>query len=160
MKLLRTAVAIGTLLLGVSAVAQDPAPTCADVLAKMHLEATDAAKERFKDLEGSCMGVVERNGELFMTTKMVVRNVSGNNVTLYLPATDRTFRVRAESGSRLMIGNTRVRPRDLNRGQELNMYVSVAEFTQPVIQEIAFATESEEIIIAPVVVVTAMPTTG
>jgi hypothetical protein len=151
---------MGTLLLGVSAVAEDSDMSCADVLAKMRLEATPEALERFKDLEGSCMGVVERDGELFMTTKMVVRNVTGNNVTLYLPATDRTFRVRAEAGKRFMIGNTRVRARDLNRGQELHLYVSVAEFTQPVIEKIAFATESEEIIIAPVVVVAAMPTTG
>ena len=106
------------------------------------------------------MGVVERDGELFMHTKMVIRRVRGNNITIYLPATDRTFDVQTTSTARVKIGSNRVRIRDLSRGQELNIYVSVDEFTQPIIDEIAFETETEEMVIAPAVIAAALPTTG
>jgi hypothetical protein len=60
-----------------------------------------AAKERFADLSGSCLGVVDRDGALYMHTKMVVRRVRGNKVTLYLPATDTTLEITPDSDARL-----------------------------------------------------------
>ena len=107
------------------------------------------------------MGVVDRDGTLFMHTKMVVRRVSGNTVTIYLPATDRTFDVQTRTNARIRIGNNRVRISTLNRGQELNIYIPVDEFTQPIIDEVAFETEVEdELVLAPAVLAPALPTTG
>lgn len=166
MKILRTATltaaALFGTLVGMQALAAEPnyTMTCDEVITKLNREATEAGKARFADLEGSCMGVVERDGELFMHTKMVIRRVRGNTVTIYLPATDRTFDVETTSTSRVKVGNNRVRIRDLNSGQELNIYVSVDEFTQPIIDEVHFETETEELVVAPAVVVAALPTTG
>ncbi|MCZ6644249.1 MAG: hypothetical protein O7F71_21950 [Gammaproteobacteria bacterium] len=44
--------------------------------------------------------------------------------------------------------------------QELNIYVAVDEFTQPIIGEVAFVTETEEIVVVPAVIAPALPTTG
>jgi hypothetical protein len=106
--------------------------------------------------------VVERDGQLFMHTKVVVRRVRSNTVTLFVPATDRTFDVETQPDQRITLGGERVRPRNLVRGQELNIYVPVEQFTQPVIQEVAFESEaSEEVLVpAPAKVAEALPTTG
>ena len=134
--------------------------SCDEIIAQMNREATAEARERFKDLEGSCEGVVERDGELFMTTRMIVRRVTPGAVTLFLPATDETIRVETDSSTRFMSNGRMRRTRDLSRGDELNIYVSVEEFTQPIIDEVALPTETEEIVVKTVVIVAALPTTG
>ena len=161
MKILRTAILIVAATLSANALAVEYTMSCDEVITKLNREATDAAKSRFVDLEGSCMGVIVRDGELVLHTKMVVRAVRGNEITIYLPATDRTFKVDADPKSRLIIAGRKVRPRDLNRGQELNIYVSVDEFTQPIIDEVAFETEEpDEIVVVVAVLAPALPTTG
>ena len=96
-----------------------------------------------------------------MHTEIVIRRVRGNVVTIYVPATDRTFEVNTQSNTRVKIGSNRVRVSTLSRGQALNIYVPVDEFTQPIIDEVAFETDVEdEIIIAPAVLAPALPTTG
>jgi hypothetical protein len=135
--------------------------TCDEIIAQMNREATPEALERFKDLRGSCEGVVEKDGELFMTTRMVVRRVTPSAVTLFLPATDETIRVETDSSTRVMSNGRMRRTRDLSRGDELNIYVSVEEFTQPIIDEVALPQETvEETVEVPAVVVAALPTTG
>lgn len=119
-----------------------------------------AAKERFADLSGSCLGVVDRDGALYMHTKMVVRRVRGNKVTLYLPATDTTLEITPDSDARLLINGRKVRPRTLVRGQELSLYVSIDKFTQPIIDEIVLPTDTDELVAAPAQLVAALPTTG
>lgn len=126
-------------------------------------EATAEAKERFADLTGSCEGVYEINGKLYVRSAAVVRRVLGNAVTLYLPQTDHTFKVDADPEGRVLMGNKKVRPRDLMRGDEIGIYLSVDEFGKEKAQEIAFATDeehTEEIVVAPVETVEALPTTG
>ena len=132
MKVIRTATFIVAATIGCTVYAAEPeyAMTCEEVITKLNREVTDEARARFADLEGSCMGVVDRDGELYMYTKMVIRRVRGNTVTIYLPATDRTFDVQAASNARVRIGSNRVRVSTLNRGQELNIYLSVEELTQ------------------------------
>jgi hypothetical protein len=146
--------------LSANALAVEYTMSCDDVVTKLNLEATGEAKARFADMEGSCLGVVERDGNLYMHTKMVIRRVRGNNITIYLPATDETFTVRPDPAARVVIAGRKVRPRDLARGQELNFYVSVDEFTQPVIDEVAFETETDEIVVSPAAITAALPTTG
>ncbi len=163
MRVIRTALIFAIATIGFSAHAAEPeyVMSCEDVITQLHREATAEAKARFADLAGSCLGVVERDDELYMHTKMVVRRLSGSKVTLYLPATDRTFEVDTSFNERVRIGNNRVRVRDLSRGQELNLYIAVDEFTQPIIEEVAFETDVEdEIVVAPAVMAAALPTTG
>jgi hypothetical protein len=93
MNVLRTAFVAAACMVGANAAAVEYTMTCDEVLTRNDLEITEAAKERFSELQGACMGVVERDGELYMHTQMVVRRVSGSKVTLYLPASDHTFEV-------------------------------------------------------------------
>ena len=162
MKLLPTAAAVGIALFSTSvfAAADDYVMSCDEVITKLNREVTDEARARFVNLAGSCLGVVERNEALYMHTKVVVRRVSRRAVTLYLPATDRTFEVTPDASARVMINGRKTRTRDLVRGQELQIYILVDKFTQPIIDEIAFETETNEFVSAPAVIAPALPTTG
>ncbi len=161
MNAMKGAIALTVAAFGANALAaEDYTMTCDEVITKLNLEATAAAKDRFADLSGSCLGVVERDGDLYMHTKVVVRRASSRRVTLDVPATDRTFDIAPEPGARVTIAGRKERVRDLPRGQELNIYIAVDEFTQPIIDEIAFETETEEFVLAPAVVAAALPTTG
>ena len=163
MKLFKTIV-VACAFSAVTAYAVDPVKsdiTC-DQLADKY-EATAEAKERFADLAGSCEAVYDINGSLYVRSHAVVRQVRGNKVRLYLPATDHTFEVSASSDGRVLVGGRKIRPRDLNRGDEIGIYLSVDKFAEEKVDEIAFATpeeHAEEIVIAPVEEVAALPTTG
>ena len=163
MKLLKTIV-VACAFSAVSAYAVDPVrseTTCAQL--GDTYEATADAKERFADLAGSCEGVYEIDGALFVRTHAVVRNRRGNTVRLYLPATDHTFEVTAGEDSRVWIGGRKMRVRSLNRGDEIGIYLSVDKFAQERVTEVAFATEDdhvEAVVVAPVEEVEALPTTG
>ncbi len=156
-------VLVGALLaaqtMGVAA-QDDYVMTCNEYLAREGRQVTDEARARFANLAGSCMGVVERDGGLYMHTKMVVRAVRGGEVTLYLPASDRTFSVRPDSSARVEIAGRKVRPRDLSRGDELNLYIAAEKFTQPMIDEVAFTTEDDRTVTATATATAALPTTG
>ncbi len=160
LKRILTGTGVGMLISMTVQAAPEYAMSCSDVIDKLNREATAEAQERFVDLEGSCMGVVDRGGNLYMHTKMVVRRVRGSKVTLYLPATDRTIEIEPGEDARVEIEGRKVRPRSLQRGQELNLYVSVDKFTQPVIDEIVLPTETDELISSPAEVAPALPTTG
>ena len=129
-------------------------------------EATADALERFADLQGACDGVYTIDDALYVRTQAVIRSRSGGKVTLYLPATDHTFSVTPDSSGRVWVGNRKVRVRDLNRGDELGIYLSVDKLaTERVVTSVAFATEdthTEEIIEVEIEeeVVEALPTTG
>ncbi len=121
---------------------------------------TPEALQRFPDLRGACEAVVERNGELYGQFRAVVRRASSSSITLYLPATDHTFRVRPQSGARVLLGGTKARPRDLTRGQEIRIYLSTTAFATSNIEEVALVTESDLIIEHTVEPVDTLPTTG
>ena len=163
MKLIKTLV-VASAFCAVSAYAVEPVrseTTCAELGDKY--EATAEAKERFADLAGSCDGVYEINGKTYVRSAAVVRQIRGSKVRLYLPATDHTFEVSAQSDGRVLVGNRKMRVRDLNRGDEIGIYLSVDKFAEEKVDEIAFATEEEhveEIMVAPVEEIEALPTTG
>jgi hypothetical protein len=159
MKALKTALIAFAGLASANAMAVEYTMTCEEALTRLDLEVTDEARERLGELEGACMGVVERDGELYMHTEMIVRRVRGSTLTMYLPATDHTFQVKPDFNQRVQIGNSRVRARDLNSGQSLNLYVPINAITQPVIRQIAFE-EDESLVVAPATAVAALPTTG
>ena len=163
MKLIKTLVA-ATAFCAVSAYALEPVRseiTCAELGEKY--EATAEALERFADLAGSCEGVYDIDGELFVRSQAVIRQKWGNKVRLYLPATDHTFEVQAQPDGRVWVGGRKMRVRDMNRGDEIGIYLSVDKFAEEKVDEIAFATEDDhvdEIVVAPVETVEALPTTG
>ena len=159
MKSLKTALITLAAFASANAFAVEYTMTCEEALTGMDLEVTQEARARFSELQGSCMGVVDRDGELYMHTEMVVRRVRGNTVTLYLPATDHTFSITPDSSQRVQIGNRKVRARDLVRGQSLNLYVAINSITQSTIKEVAFD-EEESITVVPTAPVAALPTTG
>lgn len=158
-RMLATAVA-ATISFQAFAEEQEYVMSCAELAADMSLEITDEGRERFANLAGSCMGIVDRDGALYMHTSMVVRRVRGNTVTLYIPANDTTIEVEPDSDARVDIGGQKMRPRDLSRGQELDLFVSVDKFTQPVLDEIMMPTESGELVPAAAAPAAALPTTG
>ena len=164
MKLIQSIV-VACAFTAVSAYAVDPVrseTTCAQL--GEQYEVTAEAKERFADLAGACEGIYEIDGSTYARTHAVVRQVRGNKVRLYLPATDHTFEVAADSSGRVWVGGRKIRPRDLNRGDEIGIYLSVDKFaTERMIEEIALVTADEveeEIVIVPVEEVAALPTTG
>ena len=163
MKFIKTLV-VASAFCAVSAYAVEPVRsevTCAELADKY--EVTAEARERFADLAGSCEGVYDINGSLYARSQAVVRQQWGNKVRLYLPATDHTFEVEAESDGRVLVGNRKMRVRDLSRGDTIGIYLSVDKFAEEKVDEIAFATEDEhveEIMVAPVQEVEALPTTG
>ena len=163
MKLIKTLV-VACAFSAVSAYAVDPVKldtTCAEVGEKY--AATAEAKERFADLVGTCEGIYEINGVEYARAQAVVRQVRGNRVRLYMPATDHTFEVAADASGRVWIGNRKVRPRDLNRGDEIGIYLAISAFAEERVTEVALVTEddhSEEVVTVEVEEVAALPTTG
>ena len=167
MKLIKTLV-VACAFSAVSAYAIDPVKTdvtCAEIGEKYAI--TEEAKERFADLVGTCEGIYDINGRQYARTAAVVRQVRGSKVRLYLPATDHTFDVTAESDGRVWIGDRKVSARDLQRGDEIGIYLSVDKFTEEKVTEIAMVTEdthAEEVVTVEVEEieeeVVALPTTG
>ena len=154
MKTLRLLILVA-LFVGANASAQEmTALSCND------FRPTDEAIERFPDLLGACEGIVERDGELYAKFRAVVRRVWGNNVTLYLPATKKTFTAKPDSSHRVLIEGRKTRVRDLQRGQEIRIYLAVNEFSKPDIQEVAFVTEEDVVVEVTIEEVEALPTTA
>ena len=159
-----TALVVACMFFTASAYAVDPvrSETTCEQLAETYAP-TAAAKERFSELEGSCEGVYEVDGHLYVRSQAVIRARTGNRVKLYLPATDHTFEVNAEADGRVWVGSRKMRVRDMNRGDEIGIYLSVEQFAEERVEEIAFVTEDdhvEDIVLAPVEEVVALPTTG
>ena len=143
--------------LAVNAWAEEPVTTA---LSCDDFKPTAEALERFKNLKGACEAVVERNGELYGQFRAVVRRASSSSVVLYLPATDHTFTVTPESDARVLLGGRKVRTRELVRGQEIQIYLRVASFSTPDVEEISLVTDSEVMIQHIVTPVAALPTTA
>jgi len=163
MKLIKTLV-VACAFSAVSAYAVDPVrseTTCAQLGDKY--EATAEAKERFADLAGSCEGVYDIDGKMYVRSQAIIRQIRGSKVRLYLPATDHTFEVTANSNGRVWVGGRKLRVRDMSRGDEIGIYLSVDKFAEKKVDEIAFVTADEDdepIISVEVEEVAALPTTG
>ena len=161
--LIRTAI-VATVFGASSAFAVDPQPadiTCEQLGEKYEL--TAEGEERFADLRGACDGVYEVDGNRYVRVEAVIRSMRGGKVRLSLPATDHTFEVTPDPSGRVWVGGRKMRVRDMGRGDELGIYISVDKFAQEKVDEIAFATTEESaaaIVVAPVEEVAALPTTA
>jgi len=163
MKLTKTLVAVCALS-AATAFAVDPqrSETTCDQLADKY-EATAEAKARFADLAGTCEGVYEINGALYVRSEAVIRSKHGGKVRLYMPATDHTFEVTPDQSGRVWVGSRKMRVRDLDRGDTIGIYLSVDKFATERIDEVAFAVPDEssvEILPLPTEEVEALPTTA
>ena len=121
---------------------------------------TPEAIERFPNLAGACEGIVERDGELYGLFRAVVRRAAGSRVTLRLPATGKTFSVSMDPSHRVLVDGRRTSVRNLQRGQEITIYLSVSEFAKPDIEEVAFVTEENFLVSLEIVEVAELPTTA
>jgi len=138
--LIRTAI-VASVFGASSAFAVDPQLadiTCEQLGEKYEL--TAEAEERFADLRGSCEGVYEVDGHLYTRTQAIIRSKRGGKFRLYLPATDHTFEITPDPSGRVWVGSRKMRVRDLSRGDELGIYISVDKFAQEKLDEIAFVT--------------------
>ena len=131
------------LLLGLSCFAATATAQQMTELSCSDFKPTPEAIERFPNLKGACEAIVERDGELFGKFTAEVRRVTGSTVALYLPATEHTFRIRPDSSQRVLLDGRKTRARNLQRGQKINIYLSVNEFARPDIQEVALVTETD-----------------
>lgn len=139
-----------------SAFAQTPSDlTCDD------FRPTAETLAKYPMLKGACEDVVEIDGELYARFKAVVRRAAGRSVTLYLPATDRTFRVEPEPGAQVvLIGGGKIRPRELVRGQEISIHLSTRKLAEVNVDEIAFTTVDDLMLTHRIIPVEALPTTA
>lgn len=159
-KCIRTALAVlfCMVALPVGAIEASPSELSCD-----DFEFTPEAAERFADLRGACEAIVELDGHTYGRFTAVVRRAWAGGVTLNLKATDRTFTARPGPELRVLVGNERVRPRDLVRGQEISIYLSTDQFGRPNIEEVALVQEEVTATIpvsVPVEPVRALPTTA
>ena len=121
---------------------------------------TPEALERFPNLAGACESVIERDGELFGLFRAIVRSPGNRTTVLYIPATDKTVRIHPESNSRVVINGRKLRPSQLERGQEIRVYLSVHEFAKPNITELVLISETDVLLEHEVEHVAALPTTA
>ena len=102
------------------------------------------------------------NGHYYAKVSAVVRRVQGNTITLNITKTNTTVTATPDSELRVLLGGTKVRPRDLQKGQEIHIYLSTEEFSQPTITDIALVQETGdgEPVAVPVEPEKALPTTA
>jgi hypothetical protein len=136
-----------------SAYAIDPQAadiTCEELTSKYQLNAE--GQLRFSKLKGSCNGVYIINGELYARSKAVIRSKAGGKVRLFLPANQKTFEVTPDPSGFVYFGGKKMRVRDLTRGDNIAIYLSLDKFAQERVDSVGFATEDasgEEMISVP-----------
>ena len=153
--------AAGMLLAG-GAAAQDAPMTCEQLAEDYRVSSRANDLTPSPDLFGACEDVVMRDGAPYIKVRAVVRR-AGQTMRLYVPATDRTVEITPDPDLRVLLDGRPTSPRRLQRGQEIRIYLSVAEFTKPrpePVQQVAMVTEQEEIREVEATPVAALPTTA
>jgi len=137
------------------AMAQDAAPTCADINWSAEVLAANP------DVGKSCKAVYEKNGKLFAKVSIEVIRVRGNRMTFRPMHTDGTKgdsrSIVVDNSFRAEIGGREYRASDLMRGQELNVYIPEDRFGL-IVQDMDSTDEIEIVVIEEEVV--EMPTTA
>jgi hypothetical protein len=137
------------------AMAQDAAPTCADLNWAADVLAANP------DIAQSCKGVYEKNGEMYAKVSIEVVRVRGNRMTFRPMHTDgskgNSRSIVLDNSFRAEIGGREYRASDLMRGQELNVYMPPDRFALAV--EDADGPDAEDMVVIEEEVVE-MPTTA
>jgi hypothetical protein len=159
MKLFMNVAAGAALMLSANVFAANAAPTsmsCSD------FKPTPEAQARFAELKGACEEIVAMNGHYYAKVSAVVRKVQGNTVTLNITKTNNTVTMTPNSDLRVLVAGSKTRPRDLKKGQEIHIYLSTEEFSQPMITDVALVQDQGdgEPVAVPVEQAKALPTTA
>lgn len=137
------------------AMAQDAAPTCADLNWSADVLAVNP------DIAQTCKGVYEKNGKLFAKVGIEVIRVRGNRMTFRTMHNDGSKgdsrSIVLDNSFRAEIGGREYRASDLMRGQELNVYMPEDRFA--LIHEDADGPDEMDIVVIEEEVVE-MPTTS
>lgn len=155
MKMTSTLLAVAWLLMAGTATAQELSELACD-----DFKPSPAAIERFPDLVGACEAIVEREGELYARFTAKIRRATNRSVTLHLPATDHTFRVTPDASARVLLGGRKTRVRDLQRGQEIHIYLATSEFGKPDIEEVVLLSDTHFLIAVATESVPVLPSTA
>jgi hypothetical protein len=128
------------------AMAQDAAPTCADLNWAADVLAANP------DIAQSCKGVYEKNGEMYAKVSIEVVRVRGNRMTFRPMHTDgskgNSRSIVLDNSFRAEIGGREYRASDLMRGQELNVYMPPDRFALAVDEELDMVV-TEEVVEMP-----------
>ncbi|WP_439136016.1 hypothetical protein [Pseudomaricurvus sp.] len=123
-------------------------------------QATAEAKERFGMLAGSCEGVYDIDGNLYARAEMVVRSNWKGTMKLYMPATDKTIEVTPDMSHSAILDGRKRRLRDLEKGDEIQLYISKDKFFEDRVDTVAFADDDDDIHHTDADEVAALPTTA
>ncbi len=141
----------GVLLMGTVAFAPAQAQmTCDD------LDFTAPMMQRFPDPNAACFEVLTRDGRPYAQFKAIIERVRGNTVYARFRLRDGgrtdTYRFDMPADARVNIGGRSYRYRDLNRGQEVNVYLPEGDWEVHIPQTEVFETAAptEVIVIRPV----------
>ena len=108
-----------------------------------NIQFTDAVTSRFPNAKDACLDVVERDGKQYAHFQAKIVRVQGNSVEAQfkLPNGEygQTVAFTPPSTARVKIEGSTYRYRDLNRGQELDVYVPPDRWDVAVPQEPDFA---------------------
>lgn len=105
---------------------------------------TPEAAMRFANYKGACESIVEINGHTYGKFSAIVERVSSNGVKLTLKKTDHTFTAHPGPDLRVLLGKDMVKPGDLQRGDEITIYLSTDQFAQPAVTEVEMTQEGTQ----------------
>lgn len=114
---------ICTLASSPAALAQEtaPAPTCDDI------EWSSTVTDEYPNIADACNSVLEKNGAIYARVQVELLRVSGRTLTFKMLNADGTtagnYSQTVDTSWRANIGGREYRPRDLSRGQMLNVYM-------------------------------------
>lgn len=123
-------------------------------------QATEQAKARFGMLAGSCEGVYDIDGALYARAEMVVRSNWKGTLKLYMPASDKTIEVTPDMDHSAIIDGRKRRVRDLEKGDEIQVYISKDKFFEQRVDTVAFADDDDTLHHSDTEEVSALPTTA
>lgn len=144
--------------LSVSGQAAAQAPTCDDI------EWASSVTAEYPDIEETCYGVYEKDGKLYAQARVEVQRVRGNRITFRPLHTDGSkgdsHSITVPSSWRANIAGRNYRASQLERGQELNVYLPGDRWALAVQDEEPAADEEIEVIEIVEVEEVEMPTTA
>ena len=119
-KLAVLSLALASFGLGQQAMAQDEL-TCDEI------EWSSMVTDQYPNIADACDAVVEKNGKLYARVQVELQRVRGRSLTFKILNNDGTsggsYTQTVDTSWRANIGGQSYRPSELNRGQELNVYM-------------------------------------
>lgn len=147
-----------TVALSISGQAAAQAPTCDDI------EWSANVLANYSDIADSCQGVFEKDGKMYAKATVEVQRVRGNRITFRALHTDGTkgpsHSIQVPTSWRADIAGRKYRASELERGQELNVYLPDDRWALAVAEEETPVEEVDIVVIEIEEEQVAMPTTA